>query len=101
MEMPQSSSTPAMGFPESDAPGVDIIIPDFSFIESIRDEIQAIVLTHGHEDHIGAVPFLLREINVPIYGTHFTLALLQNKLEEHGHADTTVLHSVESRDDCR
>jgi ribonuclease J len=87
-----------MGFPESDAPGVDIIIPDFSFLESIRAEIRAIVLTHGHEDHIGAVPFLLKEINVPVYGTHFTLALLQNKLEEHGIADFVMLHSVEPRD---
>ena len=66
-----------MGFPEEDLPGVDIIIPDFSFIDEYRDEITAIVLTHGHEDHIGAVPFLLKEINVPVYGTHLTLALLE------------------------
>src|SRR5260370_28244611 len=87
-----------MSFPEEDQPGVDIVIPDFSFIQDYRDEISAIVLTHGHEDHIGAVPFLLREINVPVYGTHFTLALLQNKLEEHGLSDSTVLHSVQPRD---
>jgi ribonuclease J len=87
-----------MGFPEADTPGVDIIIPDFSFIEDYRDEISAIVLTHGHEDHIGAVPFLLKQINVPVYGTHFTLALLERKLEEHGLIDSTVLHSVEPRD---
>src|ERR1041385_3376470 len=67
-----------MGFPEEDAPGVDIVIPDFSFIDDYRDEISAIVLTHGHEDHIGAVPFLLKEVNAPVYGTHFTLALLEN-----------------------
>jgi ribonuclease J len=85
-----------MGFPEEDAPGVDIIIPDFSFIEQYRDEITAIVLTHGHEDHIGAVPFLLKEINVPVYGTHLTLALLENKFEEHGLK--AELHAVESRD---
>jgi len=87
-----------MGFPEADTPGVDIIIPDFSFIEDYRDEISAIVLTHGHEDHIGAVPFLLKEINVPVYGTHFTLAILERKLQEHGLIDSTVLHSVEPRD---
>ena len=87
-----------MGFPEEDLPGVDIVIPDFSFIDEYRDEITAIVLTHGHEDHIGAVPFLLKEINVPVYGTHLTLALLGNKLEEHGLSETVTLHSVESRD---
>ena len=87
-----------MGFPEEDMPGVDIVIPDFSFIDDYRDEIQAIVLTHAHEDHIGAVPFLLKEINVPVYGTHFTLALLDNKIEEHGLADTATLHAVEPRD---
>lgn len=85
-----------MGFPEEDAPGVDIIIPDFSFIEQYRDEITAIILTHGHEDHIGAVPFLLKEVNVPVYGTHLTLALLENKFEEHGLK--AELHAVESRD---
>ena len=86
-----------MGFPEEDAPGVDIVIPDFSFIDSYRDEISAIILTHGHEDHIGAVPFLLKEVNVPVYGTHFTLALLENKLQEHGLSDSTTIHSVEPR----
>ena len=85
-----------MGFPEEDAPGVDIIIPDFSFIDQYRDEITAIVLTHGHEDHIGAVPFLLKEVNVPVYGTHLTLAFIENKLQEHGLK--AELHAVESRD---
>jgi ribonuclease J len=87
-----------MGFPEEDAPGVDIVIPDFSFIDQYRDEISAIVLTHGHEDHIGAVPFLLKEVNVPVYGTHLTLALLENKLEEHALTGSTSLHAIESRD---
>ena len=87
-----------MGFPEEDTPGVDILIPDFSFIDDYRDEIQAIVLTHAHEDHIGAVPFLLKELNVPVYGTHFTLALLDNKLVEHALADFVTLHAVEPRD---
>lgn len=87
-----------MGFPEEDTPGVDIVIPDFSFIDAYRDEISAIVLTHGHEDHIGAVPFLLKEVNVPVFGTHFTLALLERKLQEHGLLDSVALHSVEPRE---
>src|SRR5215831_5437700 len=87
-----------MGFPEADTPGVDILIPDFSFIEKYRDEIIAIVLTHGHEDHIGAVPFLLKEIDVPVFGTHFTLALLEKKLEEHGLLNEVTLHAVEPRE---
>jgi ribonuclease J len=87
-----------MGFPEEDAPGVDIVIPDFNFIDQYRDEISAIVLTHGHEDHIGAVPFLLKEVNAPVYGTHLTLALVENKLQEHGLSASTSLHAVDSRD---
>ena len=87
-----------MGFPEEDLPGVDIVIPDFSFIDEYRDEISAIILTHGHEDHIGAVPFLLKEINVPVYGTHLTLAFLESKLQEHGLSDFVTLHAVEPRD---
>jgi ribonuclease J len=87
-----------MGFPNEDLPGVDIIIPDFTFIDEYREEIAAIVLTHGHEDHIGAVPFLLKEVNVPVFGTHFTLALIENKLLEHGISDTTTIHAVEPGD---
>jgi ribonuclease J len=90
-----------MSFPEEDQPGVDIIIPDFTFIEQYRDEISAIILTHGHEDHIGAVPFLLKEIDVPVYGTHLTLALLENKLLEHGLTDRAELHAVQPRDVVR
>jgi ribonuclease J len=85
-----------MAFPNEDLPGVDIIIPDFTFIDEYRDEIAAIVLTHGHEDHIGAVPFLLKEIDVPVFGTHFTLALLENKLVEHNLSDTAAVHAVET-----
>ena len=87
-----------MGFPEEDAPGVDIVIPDFTFIDQYRDEISAIVLTHGHEDHIGAVPFLLKEVNVPVYGTHLTLAFLESKFEEHGLIDSASIHAIEPRD---
>jgi Predicted hydrolase of the metallo-beta-lactamase superfamily len=86
-----------MGFPEDDVPGVNLVIPDFTFIQEYRDEISALFLTHGHEDHIGAVPFLLREINLPVYGTHLTLARLYHKLVEHGIADITALHSLDAR----
>ena len=83
-----------MGFPE-DEPGINILIPDFTVIEKYRDEITAIFLTHGHEDHIGAVPFLLKEIDLPIYGTRLTLARVENKLVEHGLDKTTVLHPID------
>jgi ribonuclease J len=71
-------------FPETEQPGVDLILPDFSYVRDRLDDIVAVVLTHGHEDHVGAVPYLLRERgNIPIIGSRFTLALLQAKLKEH------------------
>ena len=71
-------------FPETDQPGIDLILPDFSYIRDRLDDIQAVVLTHGHEDHLGAVPYLLREkADIPIVGSRFTLALLEAKLREH------------------
>jgi ribonuclease J len=71
-------------FPESDQPGIDLILPDFSYIRDRLDDIEAVVLTHGHEDHLGAVPYLLREkSDIPIVGSRFTLALLEAKLKEH------------------
>ncbi|HUK89768.1 MAG TPA: ribonuclease J [Blastocatellia bacterium] len=85
-----------MSFPEEDQPGVDIIVPDFSFIDEYRDEITAIILTHGHEDHIGAVPFLLKEVHAPVYGTRLTLAFLENKLIEHGLIDQVEVHPVDA-----
>lgn len=83
-----------MTFPSIDMPGVDLVIPDFAFITANKDKVKGIVLTHGHEDHIGALPYLLRELNVPIYGTEITLALLDGKLREHRLSDSSNLNKV-------
>ena len=87
-----------MGFPEETAYGVDISIPNFDFLEEYRDNIVAIVLTHGHEDHIGALPFILKRFNVPVYCSHFTAGLAESKLEEHDLLGDTLLHRVAPRD---
>ncbi len=87
-----------MGFPEESAYGVDICIPDFEILEEFRDDITAIILTHGHEDHLGALPYVLKKINVPVYASHFTLALAESKLDEHGILGDVLLHRVEPRD---
>ena len=70
-------------FPEEEQPGVDLILPDFSYIKNRLDKVDALVLTHGHEDHIGALPYILQQVNVPVYGTKLTIALIEHKLEEH------------------
>ena len=69
-------------FPEDYMLGIDIAIPDFSYLLRHKDQVRAVVLTHGHEDHIGALPFLLRELSVPVYGSRFTLELVREKLKE-------------------
>jgi len=83
-----------MAFPESDMLGVDIVLPDFSHLHKIKDNIRGVVLTHGHEDHIGGLPYLLKEFDFPIYGTQLTLALVQSKLKEHGLAEKAKLQVV-------
>ncbi len=83
-----------MMFPDAELLGVDIVTPDFSYLEQNREHVRALILTHGHEDHIGAVPFLLSEINVPVYGTAFTLALVERRLEEHSLAGAAKLNKV-------
>ena len=83
-----------MMFPDAELLGVDIVTPDFSYLEQHRDKVRALILTHGHEDHIGAVPFLLSEINLPVYSAAFTLAMVERRLEEHGLAEDAKLHTV-------
>src|SRR5580698_8741548 len=72
-----------MMFPDAELLGVDIVTPDFAYLEQRREHVRALILTHGHEDHIGAVPYFLSDIDVPVYGTDFTLALVNRRLEEY------------------
>src|ERR1700726_228698 len=81
-------------FPEAELLGVDIVVPDISYLLENRQKVRGIVLTHGHEDHIGALPWVLSELNVPVYGTEFTLAYVEDKLEEHGQLDDAVLNEI-------
>src|ERR1700719_625909 len=82
-----------MMFPDSELMGVDIVTPDFTYLEQNAKLVRGLVLTHGHEDHIGGVPFLLAQLNVPVYGTAFTLALVERRLEEHEMLSTAKLHT--------
>ncbi len=87
-----------MMFPEEELPGVDIVTPDFTYLVENREHVRAVILTHGHEDHIGAVPFLLADLSVPVYGTAFTLALVERRLEEHELERLPPLHRVRPGD---
>jgi ribonuclease J len=83
-----------MMFPESELLGVDLVIPDITYLKQNRANVRAIVLTHGHEDHIGALPYILRDLNVPVYGTRFTLALVKKRLDEAGLLESSTLREV-------
>ena len=83
-----------MMFPESELLGVDLVIPDITYLKQNREHVRAIVLTHGHEDHIGALPYILRDLDVPIYGTRFTLALVKKRLEEAGLLQSATLRET-------
>ena len=81
-------------FPEDDLLGIDYVIPDYSYIVENVDRVKALVVTHGHEDHIGGLPFLLGRVNIPIYGTALTLGLVGNKLKEHSLYNESSLNRV-------
>ncbi len=83
-----------VAFPSGDMPGVDLVIPDTAYLIANRQKVKGIVLTHGHEDHIGSLPYVLKDLNVPVYGTRLTLALLEPKLREHKMTDMVRLNSV-------
>lgn len=83
-----------MAFPDEETPGIDIVIPDFSYLVTNREKIRGLVVTHGHEDHIGAIPYLLNNINVPIYATRLTIGLIEGKLKEHRNLSSASLNTV-------
>jgi len=85
-----------MGFPDEDMYGVDLVIPDITYLLNNKDKVKGIFLTHGHEDHIGALPYILKQLNVPIYGTRLTLGLVESKLREHRIFPDCELHEVNS-----
>src|SRR5947208_14898585 len=90
-----------LSFPEVEMPGIDLVLPDWQYLRERSDRIEAVVLTHGHEDHVGSLPYLLREFSLSLYGTKLTLALLEGKLEEHGVRERAEFHEVSPGDEVR
>ena len=90
-----------IAFPENEMLGVDLVIPDITYLIKNKDKIKGVILTHGHEDHIGAIPYILKQINIPVYGTRLTLGLLKNKLEEHGIVECTTLKTIKPTDEIK
>ncbi len=87
-----------LAFPEPDMLGVDLVIPDFTYVEQNVDKIKGIFITHGHEDHIGGLAYLLQRVNIPVYGTKLTIGLIEGKLKEHKILDKADLHVIEPKD---
>ena len=85
-------------FPDEDMFGIDVVIPDVSYLVKNSEKVKGIFLTHGHEDHIGALPYVLKQLNVPVYGTKLTLGIVETKLKEHGLLSTSELVRVKPKD---
>ncbi len=85
-----------LAFPDDEMPGIDLVIPDISYLLKNREKVVGIIITHGHEDHIGALPYVLKELNVPVYGTNLTIGLIKCKLSEHGSLNQYKLNTVKA-----